>query len=197
MTDMETPQRTKLKISGMTCANCTAAIERSIGGLEGVDSVDVNLGNETAMVDYDPALVTIGDMEKAVVDAGYEVISDTTVIKVGGMTCANCTAAIEKALAGLDGVSHVTVNLGTEKAYVSYNPRSVTLKDMKRAIEDAGYQYLGTEDEVELDQEEEALRRNLEGKRARFLVGFSISIPLMVIMQLNVAMPEWAPWAMF
>ena len=194
---METPQRTKLKISGMTCANCTAAIERSIGGLDGVDGVDVNLASETAAVSYDPDLVSISDMERVVVDAGYEVISDTTAIKVGGMTCANCTAAIEKALAGLDGVSHVTVNLGTEKAYVSYNPRSVTLKDMKRAIEDAGYQYLGTEDEVELDQEEEALRRNLEGKRARFLVGFSISIPLMVIMQLNVAMPEWAPWAMF
>jgi Cu+-exporting ATPase len=50
---------------------------------------------------------------------------------------------------------------------------------------------------VETDQEEEALRRNLAGKRNRFLVGFSISLPLMAMMQLNVAMPEWAPWAMF
>jgi len=194
---METPQRTQLKISGMTCANCTAAIERSIGGLEGVGNVDVNLGNETAMVDYDPALVTIGDMEQAVVDAGYEVISESVVIKVGGMTCANCTTAIEKTLMSLDGVSSVTANLGTEKAYVNYNPRNVTLKDMKRAIEGAGYEYLGTEDEVEVDQEEEALRRNLAGKRNRFLVGFATAIPMMVYMQLVDEMPEWAPWAMF
>ena len=194
---VETPKRTKLRISGMTCANCTAAIQRSIGDLEGVNEVDVNLANETASVVYYPELVTITDMEQAVVNAGYEVISDTAVIKVGGMTCANCTAAIEKALGALDGVSHVSVNLGTEKAHVSYNPRTVTLKDMKRAVEGAGYQYLGTEDEVGADQEEEALRRNLAGKRNRFLVGFSISIPLMVMMQLNVDMPEWAPWAMF
>ena len=181
----------------MTCANCTAAIKRSIGDLEGVNEVDVNLATETATVEYDPDHVSMADMEQAVVDAGYEVITDTAVIKVGGMTCANCTTAIEKALGALDGVSHVNANLGTEKVHVSYNPRTVTLKDMKRAIEDAGYQYLGTEDEVELDQEEEALRRNLEGKRNRFLVGFSISIPLMVIMQLDIEMPEWAPWAMF
>jgi Cu+-exporting ATPase len=122
---METPQRTKLKIAGMTCANCTAAIQRSIGGLEGVGEVDVNLASETASVEYDPDQVSISEMEQAVVDAGYEVISDMAVIKVGGMTCANCTAHIEKALGALDGVSHVTVNLGTEKAHVNYRaPRT-------------------------------------------------------------------------
>jgi Cu+-exporting ATPase len=194
---MESVQQTKLKISGMTCANCTAAIERSIGGLAGVDTVDVNLATETAIVDYVPDLISISEMEQAVVDAGYEVISETAVIKVGGMTCANCTATIEKAIGALDGVSHVTVNLGNEKAYVSYNPRTVTLKDMKRAIEGAGYDYLGTEEEAGADKEEEALRRNLAGKRNRFVVGFSVGFPLMLMMQLDVAMPEWAPWAMF
>jgi len=195
--DMETPRTAKLKIAGMTCANCTAAIGRSLGGLDGVGEVDVNLASETAMVEYDPDRVTLSDMEQAVVDAGYQVISDTAIIKVGGMTCANCVTTIERALGALDGVSDVSVNLGTEKALVSYNPRTVTLKDMKRAIEGAGYQYLGTEEETDADQEAEALRRNLSGKRNRFLVGFSISLPLMVLMQLGVGMPEWAPWAMF
>ncbi len=181
----------------MTCANCTNAIKVSIGKLEGVEEVDVNLASETAAVSYDPDQVSISQMEQAVVDAGYQVVSDTAVIKVGGMTCANCVTTIERTLEALDGVSHVSVNLGTEKAHVSYNPRAVTLKDMKRAIEGAGYQYLGTEEEADVDQEEEALRQNLAGKRNRFLVGFSISIPLMVLMQLNVAMPEWAPYAMF
>jgi len=134
VTTVETPKRTKIRISGMTCANCTAAIQRSIGGLEGVNEVDVNLASETASVEYDPDHVSISDMEQAVVDAGYEVITDVAVIKVGGMTCANCTAAIEKALGALDGVSHVSVNLGTEKAHVSYNPRTVTLKDMKLSL---------------------------------------------------------------
>ncbi|MCJ2540345.1 MAG: heavy-metal-associated domain-containing protein, partial [Candidatus Thermoplasmatota archaeon] len=105
-----------------------------------------------------------------------------TKLKIAGMTCANCVTTIERAIGALDGVSSVSVNLGNERAYVNYNPRTVTLKDMKRAVEEAGYEYLGTEDEVEMDQEAEALRRNLEGKRNRFLVGFSISIPLMVMM---------------
>jgi Cu+-exporting ATPase len=197
VTTDDAPQRTKLKIAGMTCANCTAAIERSIGGLEGVSAVDVNLAAETAMVEYDSEKVKLSQMEQAVVDAGYEVISESAIIKIGGMTCANCTAAIEKAIMALDGVSSVSVNLGTEKAIVNYNPRTVTLKDMRRAVEEAGYQYLGTEDEVEVDQEEEALRRNLAGKRNRFLVGFAIAIPLMVLMNVGVEMPSWGPWAQF
>jgi Cu+-exporting ATPase len=130
-------------------------------------------------------------------EAGYGVISDSTVIKVGGMTCANCVATIEKAIGALDGVSSVRVNLGNERAYVDYNPRTVTLKDMKRAIEEAGYQYFGTEDDVQVDKEEEALRKNLAGKRNRFIVGFAIAIPLMIIMNIGVKMPDWFPWAQF
>ncbi len=118
-------------------------------------------------------------------------------LRISGMTCANCVTAVGRALEALDGVSSASVNLGTEKAFVSYDPRTVSLKDMKRAIERAGYQYLGTEDEVQMDQEEEALRRNLVGKRNRFIVGFTIGGALMVLMNIGIEMPSWAPWGMF
>ncbi len=196
-TVMEPQERTKLKITGMTCANCVNTIVKSVGSLEGVSDVDVNLGTETAMVDFDPQKVSITDMEKAVVDAGYGVVSETVVIKVGGMTCANCVKSIETAVAGLDGVSNVRVNLGNERAYVDYDPRQVTTMDMRRVIDEAGYQYLGTDEEVKVDQVEEALSRNLAGKRNRFLVGFAVAIPLFAMMQLGVEMPEWGSWAQF
>ena len=194
---MEPQERTKLKITGMTCANCVNTIVKSVGSLEGVDEVNVNLGNETAMVDYDPEKVSLADMERAVVDAGYGVVSDSVVIKVGGMTCANCVRSIETVLGGLDGVSNVRVNMGNERAYIDFDPGQVTLKDMKRVIDEAGYQYLGTDEEVRVDQVEEALQRNLAGKRNRFLVGFGVAIPLFVMMQLGVEMPDWGTWAQF
>ena len=57
--------------------------------------------------------------------------------------CATCVETIETSLKELPGIVSATVNLGTEKAYVMYNPSVSGIDDMKKAIEDAGYQYLG------------------------------------------------------
>jgi len=110
-----------------------------------------------------------------------------TELRISGMTCATCVKAIENALNRLDGLAGVTVNLGMEKAYVTYNPKMTTVADMKKAIEEAGYQYLGIEGEEAEDLEEAARERALREKRNRFIVGFAVGIPLMVLMYVPVA----------
>ena len=55
----------------MTCAMCSSTIEKSLLNLPGVSKAQVNLGNELAYVEYDPTQVNLGDLEKAVTDAGY------------------------------------------------------------------------------------------------------------------------------
>ena len=72
-------------------------------------------------VEYDPAQVNLGDLEKAVTDAGYGTVNEQIILKVGGMTCATCEKTVTDALKQLDGVVKVTVNLATEKASVTYN----------------------------------------------------------------------------
>jgi len=183
----EERKKAELKISGMTCAMCATTIEKSLLDQEGVADAQVNLGNETAIVEYDSAKVKLADLEKAVTDAGYEVINEKVVLKIGGMTCAMCVKTIETALKRLDGIAGVTVNLGAEKAYVTYNPKMTTVADMKKAIEEAGYQYLGVEGEETEDLEEAARERDLREKRNRFIVGFAVGIPLMVLMYVPVA----------
>jgi Cu+-exporting ATPase len=182
----EERKKAELKISGMTCAMCATTIEKSILDQEGVAGAQVNLGNETAVVEYDSAKVKLADLEKAVTDAGYVVINDKVVLKIGGMTCAMCVKTIEDAIKRLDGISSVTVNLGAEKAYVTYNPKMTSVADMKRAIEDAGYQYLGVAGEETEDLEEVARERDLREKRNRFIVGFAVGIPLMILMRVTV-----------
>ena len=61
-------------------------------------------------------------LENAVKQAGYEIVNREVTIKVGGMVCATCVQTIEAALRALPGVMTASVNLGTEKAYVTYNP---------------------------------------------------------------------------
>jgi len=64
----------ELPIKGMTCANCAQTIERALNRLGGVVKANVNFASERASVEYLPALVSLEEIKKAVVGAGYEVI---------------------------------------------------------------------------------------------------------------------------
>jgi P-type Cu+ transporter len=182
-------KKAEIKISGMHCASCALNVEKTLQDVEGVEDAQVNFGTEKATVEYDPDKVELGKLEEKVQGAGYGVVNEQVTLKVGGMTCAMCVQAIEDVLNKLDGISEVTVNLASEKAYVTYNPLMTSVSEMRDAIEDLGYEYLGVEGEVDEDAEEKARQSDLNGKRNRFLVAFGVSIPLMIIMYLMIPLP--------
>jgi Cu+-exporting ATPase len=59
---------------------------------------------------------------------------------IGGMTCASCSARVEKALKKVAGVQAVSVNLATESARVVYLPSEQMEARLRRAVRDAGYE---------------------------------------------------------
>jgi Cu+-exporting ATPase len=177
----------ELKIAGMVCAACTAAIEKALKNQGGVSRAEINLGTEMASVEYDPEKLKLIDLEKTIRDLGYDVIDQKVVLKIGGMVCAICVGALEIALKKLDGVVDVRVNLAAEKAYVTFNPRMVGLEDMRKAVLDTGYQFLGLAgDEAGADKEREARELDLRDKKRRIIIGFATSIFLMAVMYLPV-----------
>ncbi|WP_342678543.1 heavy metal translocating P-type ATPase [Methanofollis sp. UBA420] len=175
-----------LKVSGMHCATCALTIEKALKTMDGVKGAAVNLGTEQASVEYDPAKVSATEIEQAVAGAGYAVVTGRATLKVGGMMCATCVKTIETALQALPGVVSATVNLGAERAYVVYNPDTVGIPEMKAAIEDAGYQYLGMEGEETGEIEKKAREADLRDKKRRIIVG---AVASAVLMGLMFAMP--------
>jgi Cu+-exporting ATPase len=188
---MAEPEKKKaeLKITGMHCATCAVNIEESLSKIKDVTKAQVNFGTDTAHVEFDPAKVSLSEIEKVVKDVGYDVVNQEVTIKIGGMMCATCVETIESALRTLPGVVSASVNLGTEKAYVTYNPSVSTTGDMKKAIEEAGYQYLGISGEVSEEAEKKAREADLHDKFVRFMVGFAVSIPLMLAMYVPLPIP--------
>jgi Cu+-exporting ATPase len=182
-------KKAEIKISGMHCASCALNLEKAIGSLGNVSHVAVNYGTDTAQVEYDPTQVSIHDLEKAVKDAGYDVVNREVTLRVGGMVCAVCVQTIESALQRLPGVVSARVNLATEKAYVTFNPSLTTLQDMRNAIEAAGYQYIGVAEDVSPEAEKAAYERDLQDKFRRFMIGFAVSIPLFLLMFIPVPVP--------
>jgi Cu+-exporting ATPase len=189
-------KRAELKISGMTCATCAKTIENSLIELEGISGARVNLGTEIASIEYDPSKTKLSDMEKAVRDAGYEVAYEKVVLKVGGMTCATCVATVSNALQSLEGISEANVNLGAERAYVTYNPRLTSVAEMKKVIEDTGYQYLGIVGDDTEDLEKAALERDLREKRIRIMLGFATGALMMILGMFPLELPISMPYLM-
>ena len=98
-----------------------------------------------------------------------------------------CVKTIENALKKLDGIIEVSVNLGTEKAHIVYNPEEVGLVDFKKAIESAGYKYLGTEEKPL--EEEETRKKELKSRLIRIIIGFVFGILLMLMGYLKLTLP--------
>ena len=59
-------------------------------------------------------------------------------LPIDGMSCASCVGRVEKALAGVEGVGSVSVNLATERADITLD-RPVDTAALARVVEDAGY----------------------------------------------------------
>ncbi|MEI8330077.1 MAG: heavy metal-associated domain-containing protein [Methanomicrobiales archaeon] len=140
-TTLAEPERKKndIKISAINCATCSVDIEESSSGLIDVTKAQVNFGTDTAHVEFDPTKVSLAILEKAVKNAGNKVVNSQVKIKVGGMMCATCDETIESALKELPRIVSATINIGTKKAYVTYNPSLTGINGMKKAIDDAEY----------------------------------------------------------
>lgn len=62
-----------LKVDGMSCSHCSAAITKAVGALNGVKNVSVSLEEKTVEVEYDPAVVNVYAIKGAIEDQGYDV----------------------------------------------------------------------------------------------------------------------------
>ncbi len=173
------------KVTGMTCSACSAAVSRALMKTQGVSMADVNLATETLHVQYDETTL---DFEKlaAIVDrAGYGLVAPQTLkraeLGVDGMTCASCSAAVERALKKLDGVSEPSVNLATNRAAFSYDPAKIKLTQVREAISKAGYTPLDLATEDTRDAEQEKRESALKLMRFRLITAIVFAAPILYI----------------
>lgn len=169
------------KVSGMQCSACSQNVERTLKKLDGVISASVNLPMERASVSYDPALVSLKDMEDAVDGIGYHVVKDRVVLEIGGMKCAACSQNVEKVLSKLKGVSSANVNITTGKAQIEYNSSLVSLDEMRKAVEGIGYSASLPADRHESeDRERKEREKEIRTQRNNLLISVAILIPIML-----------------
>ena len=151
-----------LPIKGMSCASCSARIEKKVGELEGVDSVHVNLAAEVASIEFDPQKISASQFPKTIKKLGFEVPAIRRLFPVEGMTCASCVSRVEKKLASLDGVHQVDVNLATEQVSIDYTAALIEFEVLQRALDQAGYRLLPSLNESEGNTIQDNEKRHLK-----------------------------------
>lgn len=64
-------------VVGMMCAACSANVERKLASLDGIRSASVSLPGRTALVDYDPNVITPSEMQRQVAAIGYDLVIES------------------------------------------------------------------------------------------------------------------------
>ena len=110
-------------------------------------------------------------------------VIDRLEFPVTGMTCASCSARVEKALKKVPGVLDASVNLAAEHATVTYAPTAAGWQEIKSAVERAGYGVIDTAEAGEDAEDVEAAARaqELADKRRKLIVAAALSLPLFLL----------------
>jgi len=187
-------QQHTLKISGMTCASCSARVEKVSSRLPGVASASVNLATEKLRITFDDSQLSLDKIQEAIAKAGYqaepEVTTKTVTIPIAGMTCASCSARIEKQVGKLEGVSLANVNFATEKGVFTYDPDKIRLSQIKAAIQKAGYTPLEIETTQAVDEDQARKDRAIRVLWTKFIVSAAFSVPLLYL-AMGHMIPSW------
>jgi len=192
-----------LPITGMTCANCSAAVERALKKDKGVKSASVNLSSERATVEFDPQVSSLNDLVGHVQHAGYDIAEGEADLIIKRMSDDNDARRLEKALSSIEGVSDVHVSYATEKVQLRYIPTLVSQTDLRRAISAAGFEALETGGEAE-DAEAVARQKEIDEQKRLLTIGLIFTVPLFIIamsgdlgfLPMAVSHSSWIKWLM-
>ncbi|WP_047115251.1 heavy metal translocating P-type ATPase [Brachyspira hyodysenteriae] len=97
-------------------------------------------------------------------------------LKIGGMHCAACSRAVERALKKTEGIEDANVNIATEKAVFNYDDKKLKYDDIVNVVVKAGYQVLGKEEDPAVVK-----AREIKEQKIRLIVSAIFSIPLFYI----------------
>lgn len=106
------------------------------------------------------------------------------------MSCVVCVGNVERTVSGLDGVVSASVNFAANNITVDYDPKKISLQDMKAAVQAAGYDLvIDTADSAR----QEAERNAYIALRNKLVVAWVLAVPVMALSMWGKAI--WTEWA--
>lgn len=202
-----------MPVKGMTCASCSARVQKGVSEVVGVSRVAVNLATDSMRVEFDSTQTSLADIAQKVAAIGYEAvvpkegISDGEMLQfsISGMHCAACSARIEKVTSQMPEFSFVEVNLATEVARIT--PAAGIAKDVAIAafiekVAMLGFgatlqeaDGAGAQDVTAMwEEQQESMRARLAEMKAKLIPEILFAALLLIIAMTDMtgfSLPEW------
>ncbi len=178
--DPKSTRTVTLPITGMTCANCVATIERGLRKLDGVSVANVNLASERASVEYDASRLAPQALVERIRRAGYDVALGEASISLARVGDSADAARLERSLLAREGVESASVNLAAETLRVRYIPTLISQAEIREAAHAAGFEPLEADADV-VDVEQSARRQEIERQRKLLILGLVLTVPLFLM----------------
>ncbi|MEG1382453.1 MAG: heavy metal translocating P-type ATPase [Erysipelotrichaceae bacterium] len=128
-------------VIGMSCSACAAAVTKIVSRFEEVENINVNLIMNQATLNLKKE-ISLDQLNEKLKKGGFsfeEVIKKQNVLlEIEGMSCSSCSAALERILNRCDGVE-ASVNLLSNRADITYDPKLIKLSQILAVIEKGGF----------------------------------------------------------
>ncbi|MCX8667313.1 copper-translocating P-type ATPase [Acetobacteraceae bacterium B3987] len=156
------PSLQTFPVEGMSCASCSARVEKALQDVPGVETASVNLATGMAQI---KGTASRTDLILAVEQAGYIVPSPPIRLRIEGMSCASCSTRIEKTLQDVIGVREASVNLAAGTAQIT---GTATHQKLISAIKEMGFAASLLEHESNQDVAQEQQQRIKQATKSQW-----------------------------
>lgn len=177
-----------VSVTGMTCASCVAAIEKTLKKKPGIHACVVALLAQKAEIKYDCNITNAEKIVSFIKDLGFDssIIEDDAAghakveLQIEGMTCTSCVHSIESSVMQKPGMISASVALTTSHGRFVFNPDTIGVRDIIHHIKDLGFNAsIPSNDESKNEALSHA--KTIKKWRTSFLISLIFGIPVLAI----------------
>jgi Cu+-exporting ATPase len=191
-------KKIEFKIVGMSCASCVKGIEGTLNNLDGVFNTKINFGNSSAIIEFDSSKISKEKIFQVIKNMGYKPIDSDLKeieIKVVGMGSDHCASVVKKVLENLDGIYDVETSFANGLAKLKYDSSMLNPKDLKKVIDDAGYNaILPNKEKSMYDLEKEEKDKEIKILKKKFFISAIFSIPIFYLAMADLISKNLIPY---
>jgi Cu+-exporting ATPase len=170
-----------LPITGMTCSNCAAAIERHVNNLPGVQKSNVDFAGEKLHVNFDPSKINLKAIISEVGHLGYGIAIGKAELPITGLRDTSDAMLVEKQLRSIKGVLSAGVSYATEHATFEYIPGMTSIAEIAGVIRKLGFDIVRESETEGVEDVEARIRASeLQTQKRLLLIGLIFTIPLII-----------------
>ena len=184
---MESEEKIKIKLGGMTCASCALKIETKLKNMDGVSSSTVNFANEEATVEFNPSITNYKKFNEAILDLGYKSSLAKVDIKVTSQISESEFDEFVNKVGKIDGIQGVRGNYNARKLFIEFNELKIDENKVYNQVKILGY-------EIEkaagaLDKEIETYRKELRYRLRILFISLAFTLVIAPISMIFMEQP--------